>query len=142
MPLHIQDKETDRLVRDFARRRGVGITDAVRVAVEEATRHERQDLEAVNRKIEPILEQIRTARKRKFSAEEDKAFMDDMWGEEMVGVDAATYADVVDAYLCYGKGTGHPARLNFGDCFSYAMAKRAGVPLLYKGDDFSKTDLA
>ena len=82
MPLHIQDKETDRLVREFARRRGVGITDAVRVAVEEATRHERQDIEAVNLKVEPILEQIRTARKRKFSAEEDKAFMDDMWGED------------------------------------------------------------
>lgn len=63
-------------------------------------------------------------------------------GIEMVGVDAASYGSVVDAYLRYGKGTGHPARLNFGDCFSYAMAKRAGVPLLYKGDDFSRTDLA
>lgn len=63
-------------------------------------------------------------------------------GIEMVAIDAAAYAEVVDAYLCYGKGTGHPARLNFGDCFSYAMAKRAGVPLLYKGNDFSKTDLA
>ena len=82
MALHIQDRETDRLVREFAQRRGVGITNAVRVAVEEATRHERQDFDAVKRKIEPILEQIRTARKRKFSAEEDKAFMDDMWGED------------------------------------------------------------
>lgn len=42
----------------------------------------------------------------------------------------------------YGKGRGHPAQLNFGDCFSYAMAKTAGVPLLYVGDDFSRTDLA
>lgn len=42
----------------------------------------------------------------------------------------------------YGKGRGHPAQLNFGDCFSYAMAKAAGVPLLYVGDDFSRTDLA
>jgi ribonuclease VapC len=42
----------------------------------------------------------------------------------------------------YGKGMGHPAQLNLGDCFAYAMAKRHGVPLLYKGDDFSHTDLA
>ena len=46
------------------------------------------------------------------------------------------------AYARYGKGQGHPARLNLGDCFAYAMAKRHGVPLLYKGDDFSQTDLA
>jgi ribonuclease VapC len=63
-------------------------------------------------------------------------------GIEMVGVPPTIYDGAVDAYLRYGKGTGHPAKLNFGDCFSYAMAKQAGVPLLYKGDDFSKTDLA
>ena len=44
------------------------------------------------------------------------------------------------AYKKYGRGK-HPAALNFGDCFSYALAKRLGVPLLYKGDDFTKTDL-
>ncbi len=38
-------------------------------------------------------------------------------------------------------GSGHAARLNFGDCFAYALAKTAGEPLLYKGDDFTKTDL-
>ncbi|MGN6468274.1 MAG: type II toxin-antitoxin system VapC family toxin, partial [Rhizobiaceae bacterium] len=41
-----------------------------------------------------------------------------------------------------GKGSGHPAQLNMGDCFSYAMARQAGVPLLYKGGDFALTDLA
>ena len=41
----------------------------------------------------------------------------------------------------YGKGSGSPARLNMGDCFSYALAKQAGVALLYKGDDFRQTDL-
>jgi ribonuclease VapC len=50
--------------------------------------------------------------------------------------------DLADAHLRYGKGSGSPARLNLGDCFSYALAKRAGVPLLYKGDDFAHTDLA
>jgi ribonuclease VapC len=63
-------------------------------------------------------------------------------GIEMIGVDASLYPAVADAYSRYGKGTGHPAKLNFGDCFSYAYAKQAGVPLLYKGNDFAKTDLA
>jgi len=63
-------------------------------------------------------------------------------GIEMVGVGAALYPAIVDAYLRFGKGTGHPAKLNFGDCFSYAYAKQIGVPLLYKGNDFAKTDLA
>lgn len=44
------------------------------------------------------------------------------------------------AFLEFGKGR-HPAGLNFGDCFSYALAKATGEPLLLKGDDFSKTDL-
>jgi ribonuclease VapC len=46
-----------------------------------------------------------------------------------------------DAHRTYGRGTGHPARLNFGDCFAYALAKESGEPLLFKGDDFSKTDI-
>ena len=41
----------------------------------------------------------------------------------------------------YGKGNGHPAQLNFGDLFSYALAKSRNIPLLFKGDDFSKTDI-
>ena len=45
------------------------------------------------------------------------------------------------AYRDYGKGSGHPARLNFGDCFSYALASVTGQPLLYKGDDFGHTDI-
>jgi ribonuclease VapC len=42
----------------------------------------------------------------------------------------------------YGKAVGHPADLNLGDCFAYACAKALNVPLLYKGNDFSQTDLA
>ena len=45
-----------------------------------------------------------------------------------------------EAFLNFGKGR-HPAGLNFGDCFSYALATATGEPLLFKGDDFSKTDL-
>ena len=48
----------------------------------------------------------------------------------------------ISAMARYGKGRGHPAQLNFGDCFSYACAKSAGVPLLYVVGDFEKTDLA
>ena len=44
------------------------------------------------------------------------------------------------AYRTYGKGN-HPARLNFGDCFAYALAKATGEPLLFKGDDFVHTDI-
>ena len=45
------------------------------------------------------------------------------------------------AFVIYGKGNGHPAQLNFGDLFSYALAKSRGVPLLFKGDDFALTDV-
>lgn len=46
------------------------------------------------------------------------------------------------AFVAFGKGSGHPASLNFGDVFSYALAKVRGLPLLFKGDDFSQTDIA
>lgn len=45
------------------------------------------------------------------------------------------------AFRDYGRGSGHAANLNFGDCFSYALARTMREPLLYKGDDFSHTDL-
>jgi ribonuclease VapC len=48
----------------------------------------------------------------------------------------------IDAFDRYGKGRGHPARLNMGDCFAYACAKAHGLPLLYKGSDFNRTDLS
>lgn len=45
------------------------------------------------------------------------------------------------AYRDFGKGSGHPAKLNFGDCFAYALAKVKREPILFKGDDFSQTDV-
>ncbi len=45
------------------------------------------------------------------------------------------------AYRDFGKGSGHPAGLNFGDCFAYALAKDSGEPLLFKGHDFVHTDV-
>jgi ribonuclease VapC len=46
------------------------------------------------------------------------------------------------AHRDFGKGSGHPAGLNFGDCFAYALAKATREPLLFKGDDFLRTDVA
>ena len=45
------------------------------------------------------------------------------------------------AYRDYGRGSGHPANLNFGDCFSYALTRVKREPILFKGDDFGHTDL-
>jgi ribonuclease VapC len=45
------------------------------------------------------------------------------------------------AFVAFGKGSGHAAALDFGDVFSYALAKVRGLPLLYKGDDFAETDI-
>jgi ribonuclease VapC len=47
-----------------------------------------------------------------------------------------------DAYRDFGKGTGHKASLNFGDCFAYALARSTGEALLFKGNDFGHTDIA
>ena len=47
-----------------------------------------------------------------------------------------------DAYRSYGKGSGHPAGLNYGDCFAYALATETRTPLLFKGADFSHTGVA
>ena len=55
-------------------------------------------------------------------------------------VDTDQSSLAVDAFLRYGKGR-HPARLNLADCFTYALAKSRNAPLLFKGDDFAKTDI-
>jgi ribonuclease VapC len=47
-----------------------------------------------------------------------------------------------EAYRDFGRGSGHAARLNFGDCFAYALAKTTGEPLLFKGDDFLHAGIA
>jgi ribonuclease VapC len=47
-----------------------------------------------------------------------------------------------EAYRDFGEGSGHPARLNFGDCFAYALARATGETLLFKGNDFVHTDIA
>lgn len=68
----------------------------------------------------------------------------DLWllkaGVDVVAVDADQIEVARRAWRRFGKGR-HPAGLNYGDCFSYALAFTRAEPLLYKGDDFSKTDI-
>ena len=59
---------------------------------------------------------------------------------EMVPVTPANIERVAEAYRRWGKGN-HPAGLNFGDCFAYALAKELGCPLLFVGNDFARTDV-
>ena len=70
---------------------------------------------------------------------------DDLLREAQVAVEPVTEAQARiarEAYRDFGKGSGHPAKLNFGDCFAYALAKARNESLLFKGDDFSQTDVA
>jgi ribonuclease VapC len=61
-------------------------------------------------------------------------------GIELASVDADQAHIARQAFREYGKGR-HPAGLNFGDCFSYALARAEGLPLLFKGNDFAQTDI-
>ena len=62
-------------------------------------------------------------------------------GTRSISVTPDIAALALDAFARYGKGQGHPAQLNIGDCFAYAVAKKQDAPLLFKGDDFGKTDI-
>lgn len=62
-------------------------------------------------------------------------------GAEIVPVDLAQLRAAREAHLRFGRGSGSPARLNFGDCFSYALAKTSDQTLLFRGEDFPHTDV-
>jgi len=69
---------------------------------------------------------------------------DDLLREAEIIIEPVTEAQARlarDAYRDFGKGSGHPAGLNLGDCFTYALAKVKAEPILFKGDDFIHTDL-
>jgi ribonuclease VapC len=59
----------------------------------------------------------------------------------LVACDAAQAAIAREAYRDFGRGSGHPAKLNLGDCFAYALAAQSGEPLLFTGADFARTDI-
>ncbi len=62
-------------------------------------------------------------------------------GAQVVSITAEIGRGAIRAFERFGRGR-HPARLNMGDCFAYACARSLDVPLLFKGDDFSQTDIA
>ncbi len=62
------------------------------------------------------------------------------FGVDIVPLTAGDVGRVADAYLRWGKGN-HPAGLNLGDCFAYALARERNCPLLFVGNDFSRTDI-
>jgi ribonuclease VapC len=77
---------------------------------------------------------------RRRLADELTALIDDL-GFDVIPVTDASARRVGQAYEAWGKGS-HPAGLNFGDCFAYALAKERDCVLLFVGDDFSRTDIA
>jgi len=77
------------------------------------------------------------------SGERGLSMLDRLMGRLVVdisAVDAQQARVALDAHLRFGRGR-HPAKLNYGDCFAYALAKTTNAPLLFKGDDFAHTDL-
>ncbi|MGD9914912.1 MAG: type II toxin-antitoxin system VapB family antitoxin [Rhizobiaceae bacterium] len=83
MALHIQDPEADRVLRDFAQRRNVGLTAAIKLAVSEADQFRDERSRSLSERLEPIWAKVRAAKSGKpFDWQEDKRFMDEMWGEE------------------------------------------------------------
>jgi ribonuclease VapC len=75
------------------------------------------------------------------SRQPDLETLIDASGLEVVAFDGAQWRVAREAHATYGRGSGSPVRLNLGDCFSYALAKVTGMPLLFKGEDFTHTDV-
>jgi ribonuclease VapC len=87
---------------------------------------------------------IAIARRRSWAIDEAVGLVDGFIALariDIVPIGAAEARAAIEAFDRFGKGRG-PARLNMGDCFAYACAKVHGLPLLFKGDDFAKTDIA
>ena len=80
MVIHVKDAETDWLVRDFARRRGIGLTEAIKVAIREANVSEAEGADALLLRLQPAIDKVKAMKVS--SLEDDKEFMDDMWGEQ------------------------------------------------------------
>lgn len=85
-----------------------------------------------------LAEALIVARPRGIAGEVRRMVASD--GIEVVPVTAATADRMAEAYARWGKGN-HPAGLNFGDCFAYALAEEAGAPILFVGKDFARTDV-
>lgn len=85
MAIHVQDDEADWLLREFAKRRGLGLTAAIKVAVREASVLEESHVEQLRARIKPVIDRSRARMAQDgvaTSRVDDKQFMDEMWGEE------------------------------------------------------------
>ena len=91
----------------------------------------------------PTLLEIRIAisKRRTRKVDEVMAMLMDLENIRLInfGADHLAWSEI--AFERLGKGRGHPAQLNFGDCMAYAVAKDLDAPLLFKGGDFAKTDI-
>ena len=85
-----------------------------------------------------VAEALIVAKRR--NLDEEMSTLIEGLGLTVVPVSGSASSRIAQAYARWGKGV-HPAGLNFGDCFSYAVAKEHDCPLLYVGDDFERTDL-
>jgi len=84
-------------------------------------------------------------RKRRASvvaAEADLRTFLEIAGISCVSITPDDATTALAAFARFGKGRGHPAQLNLGDCFAYAVARNHGMPVLFTGEDFSQTDIA
>lgn len=90
---------------------------------------------------EAVLNICRKRRTSLAAAHEDVLAFLETAGIQSVSITASEADAALDAAARYGKGQGHPAQLNMGDCFAYAVATTHGKALLFKGEDFSKTDI-
>src|SRR5437868_4142085 len=127
MAFHVRDPETDALVRRLAKKEGVGLTEAVKLAVQAKL----NDASRV-----PLGEKL-----KKIAEEHVRAALR-VSEIEVIAITDEVGRAALDAFERYGKGRGHPAQLNMGDCFAYGAARTMAVPLLYKGNDFAETDSA
>ena len=108
-------------------------------------------IERLERAIRPITSAVAIfeaalglCRKRHASVEEARADIADFIKAariELVAIAANEASIALSAFAWYGKGRGHPAPFNMGDCFAYAVAGNHRITLLFKGGDFSKTDI-
>ena len=86
---------------------------------------------------------VAVSRRRSIGIDEAEVVVEDflrLTQTEVRPIPAEARRDAIGAFARFGKGR-HPAGLNFGDCFAYACARHARMPLLYKGDDFPQTDI-
>ena len=142
MSLNIKNEETCRLAGELARLTGETMTGAITVALRERFERERRRRD-VDVRVEKLLAIGERCAKRLApgpSAADHGDLLYDERGLPHVIVDTSAVL-AVRAWRRFGKGN-HPAALNFGDCFAYALAETTGEPLLFKGNDFTRTDVA